>query len=179
MTKNRQTHGRTVRVGRSAFGPQFGLITRGAQDPWIYQRVCIKTFGFHLSIAVPLCIIHTSQYVLAMRDRATRTKQPVWKKRCYEIRPFFTEKSHQGAKQDFNLPGDMQFVGRKLKAWHFFFDFTVQATGIAALHACFFHVHLSHCTENYTRNKLICIFLLFSKKVERSPAFSKERGEGW
>ena len=33
-----------------------------------------KTLEFHLSIAVPLCIIHTSQYVLAMRDRATSTK---------------------------------------------------------------------------------------------------------
>ena len=75
----------------------------------------------------------------------------------------------------------MQFVSRKLKVWHFFFDFTVQATGIAALHACFLHVDLSHCTE-ITRevNSFVyfCIFLLFSKKVVRSHAFSKERGGG-
>ena len=71
----------------------------------------------------------------------------------------------------------MQFVGRKLKAWHFFFDFTVQATGIAALHACFLHVDLSHCTE-ITREINSFVFLLFSKKVVSSHAFSKEQGGG-
>ena len=56
------------------FGPQFGLKTGGPRTPGSTSVYVSKTFGFHLSIAVPLCIIHTSQYVLAMRDRATSTK---------------------------------------------------------------------------------------------------------
>ena len=46
----------------------------GPGPPGSTRVYASKTFGFHLSIAVPLCIIHTSQYVLAMRDRATSTK---------------------------------------------------------------------------------------------------------
>ena len=74
----------------------------------------------------------------------------------------------------------MQFVGRKLKAW-LFFSFILQYRSLE-LHriTCMFLTCRSVTWHgNYTRNKLICIlFLLFSKNVVRSHAFSKEWGGG-
>ena len=47
---------------------------------------CLQKGNMYLSIDVPIKIIKTSAYVLAIKDKATMTKKPNLKKNCLVIK---------------------------------------------------------------------------------------------